>query len=171
MEVVLLDNNSPKISKKDNIVQVVKFTLFSCSAGIIQILVDTALTELPPLIFDHKLPYWACYLPALIASVVYNFTVNRKFTFKSANNVPIAMLKVALFYAVFTPVSTVLGNMAAEHFNAAEHNYINYIILGVTMICNFVTEFLYQRFVVFRGSINTNEIAQKEKEKEEAKKS
>ena len=160
-----MSENTPKLSKKETVMQAVKFTLFSTSAGIIQVLTDTLLNELPPILFDVQLSYWACYLPALVLSVVFNFTVNRKFTFKSANNIPLAMLQVALFYAVFTPVSTILGNMAATRFNAAENGYVHYIILGVTMITNFVTEFLFQKYVVFRKSVNTNDIAKKEAEK------
>lgn len=159
----------PKLSRKETVMQAVKFTLFSTSAGIIQVLTDTLLNELPPILFDVQLSYWACYLPALVLSVLFNFTVNRKFTFKSANNIPLAMLQVALFYAVFTPVSTVLGNMAAERFNAVENGYVHYIILGVTMITNFVTEFLFQKYVVFRKSVNTNDIAKKEAEKKARK--
>ena len=139
-----------KLSKKENIIQVIKFVFFSASAGLIQTLTFTLLTELPPRLFDKELSYWTCYLPALILSVVWNFTLNRKFTFKSATNVPIAMLKVAAYYAVFTPVSTILGNMAAEHFNAAENPVADYIILAVTMFANMTTEYLFQKFVVFR---------------------
>ena len=92
--------------------------------------------------------YGPMYLTALILSVVWNFTFNRKFTFKSASNVPIAMLKVLAFYAVFTPVSTILGN----HFTAAGVN--EYIVLGTTMACNLITEFLYDKFVVFRDALD-----------------
>ena len=166
-DCIVMEEKKPQLSKKENILQAVKFTLFSLSAGLIQIITDTILNEVPPRLFDVKLSYWACYLPALVLSVLWNFTFNRKFTFKSANNVPIAMLKVAAYYAVFTPVSTVLGNMAAEHFNAAENNVINYVILIVTMLINFVTEFLFDRFVVFRNSINTNDLAKKEQEKQQ----
>ena len=144
-------------AKKDNIIQVIKFVLFSTSAGIIQTLTFTLLTELPPKLFDKELPYWACYLPALVLSVVFNFTVNRKFTFKSASNIPVAMLKVALFYAVFTPVTTVLGNMAATKFDAANNPVADYLIFGVTMLLNLVTEFLYQKYFVFRDAIKTDE--------------
>lgn len=128
--------------KNESLIQAIKFTLFSISAGIIQVLVFTALEELPPLLFGRSLGYWPCYLPALIASVVWNFTFNRKFTFQSAANVPIAMLKVALYYAVFTPVSAVLGNLAAGHVS-------DYLILALTMLTNFVTEFLFDKYVVF----------------------
>ena len=62
-------------AKKDNIIQVIKFVLFSTSAGIIQTVTFTLLTELPPKLFETELPYWACYLPALVLSVVFNFTV------------------------------------------------------------------------------------------------
>ena len=152
----LKDTSKPPLSRKDNIIQAVKFTLFSASAGLIQILSFTALTELPPKLFDKELPYWLCYLPALILSVLWNFTFNRKFTFKSANNVPIAMLKVAAYYAVFTPLSTWLGQIAAQH------GINSYVVEIVTMLANFITEFIFDRFVVFRNSINTNELAKKE---------
>ena len=147
-------------AKKDNIIQVIKFVLFSTSAGIIQTVTFTLLTELPPKLFETELPYWACYLPALVLSVVFNFTVNRKFTFKSASNIPVAMLKVALFYAVFTPVTTVLGNMAATKFDAANNPVADYLIFGVTMLLNLVTEFLYQKYFVFRDAIKTDENAE-----------
>ena len=147
-------------AKKDNIIQVIKFVLFSTSAGIIQTLTFTLLTELPPRLFEKELPYWACYLPALVLSVVFNFTVNRKFTFKSASNIPVAMLKVALFYAVFTPVTTILGDMAATKFDAANNPVADYLIFGVTMLLNLVTEFLYQKYFVFRDAIKTEENTQ-----------
>ena len=147
-------------AKKDNIIQVIKFVLFSTSAGIIQTVTFTLLTELPPKLFETELPYWACYLPALVLSVVFNFTVNRKFTFKSASNIPVAMLKVALFYAVFTPVTTILGNMAATKFDAANNPVADYLIFGVTMLLNLVTEFLYQKYFVFRDAIKTDENAE-----------
>ena len=144
-------------AKKDNIIQVIKFVLFSTSAGIIQTVTFTLLTELPPKLFETELPYWACYLPALVLSVVFNFTVNRKFTFKSASNIPVAMLKVAAFYAVFTPVTTILGDMAATRFDAANNPIVDYLIFGVTMLLNLVTEFLYQKYFVFRDAIKTDE--------------
>jgi putative flippase GtrA len=137
------DTSAPELTTAQNVIQILKFTAFSFSAGIIQVLSFTLLNELT------DFPYWPSYLIALILSVLFNFTVNRRFTFKSANNVPVAMMKVAAFYLVFTPLSTWLGNRA----DIAGIN--EYIILGVTMVCNLITEFLYQRFFVFRGSINT----------------
>jgi len=137
----------PELTTKDNVIQAVKFVLFSASAGIIEAVSFTLLNELT------SLPYWPCYLTALVLSVLYNFTVNRRFTFKSAANVPIAMMKVAGFYLVFTPLSTWLGS-------AAEASGINeYIVLAVTMFTNLITEFLFCRFVVYRGTINTNKAA------------
>ncbi len=134
-----------KLTKKQNIVQIIKFALFSASAGIIQILTFTLLTELT------ELEYMFCYLPALILSVLWNFTVNRKFTFKSANNIPIAMLKVALFYCVFTPLSTWWGK------ELTELGVNDYIVEIGTMAVNLITEYLYCRFVVYRNSMNTRE--------------
>ena len=140
-----------KLTKQQTIVQVAKFVAFSMGAGIIQIVSYTLIHELT------GWAHWKCYLPSLILSVLYNFTVNRRYTFKSATNVPIAMLKVAFYYCIFTPVSTYLGNLA----ETAGIN--NYIIEAVTMVCNLVTEFLVCRFWVYRNSINTNKLAEKEK--------
>ena len=100
--------NTEQLTGKENAVQVLKFVLFSISAGIIETISFTILSEL------FKLPYWPSYLVALILSVLWNFTLNREFTFKSANNVPKAMFKVACFYLVFTPATTILGDYLAE---------------------------------------------------------
>ena len=143
------------LSKKENTAQVIKFTLFSISAGIIETLAFTLLNEV------FHLPYMPCYLTALILSVLWNFTLNREFTFKSANNVPLAMIKVACFYLVFTPLSTWWGTALT---NAGWNEYI---VLFGTMAVNLTTEFLYDRFFVFRGTMNTNKRAQKEMEKKE----
>lgn len=120
-----------------------KFLLISISAGIIQIGSFTIFNE----VFLWN--YWVAYLISLLLSIIWNFTINRKYTFKSANNITVAMLLVLAFYAVFTPVSTVLGNLA-------ETNGVNeYIVLAVTMITNFILEFLFTRFVVYRNSCDT----------------
>lgn len=132
-------------------IRVVKFTLFSLSAGLIEIGTFTLLNEI------LHLDYWVSYLIALVLSVVWNFTLNRKYTFKSAANVPIAMLKVALFYAVFTPVSTWL-----EHWYTTGLGWNEYVATILNMLLNFVTEFLYQRFFVFGKSIDTNAAAAEE---------
>lgn len=128
-----------------NVLQAIKFFLFSTSAGIIQTVSFTLIKEL------LKVPYWPAYLTALILSVVWNFTLNRRYTFQSAANVPVAMAKVFGFYVVFTPVSTYLGQVASD----AGVN--SYIILAVTMLTNLVTEFLFCKFVVYRGQENTRE--------------
>ena len=120
--------------------------LFSISAGVIEFISFAAL--------DHftNWQYWPKYLIALILSVLWNFTLNREFTFRSANNVPIAMLKVACFYAVFTPATTILGNYLAE---TKEVNDL--IVTGLNMAINLVTEYLYDRYFVFGKTIDTKQ--------------
>ena len=134
----------------------VKFLLFSISAGVIEIVSFALLNELTPW------SYWPCYLIALVLSVLWNFTLNRRFTFRSANNVPKAMLKVAAYYAVFTPLSTLLGNYLAETLGWNE-----YLVTAINMVLNFVTEYLFDTYVVFRGTIDTNDLAKKAAEKEQ----
>lgn len=121
-----------------------KFAFFSVSAGLIELGAFTLLNEV------FHLPYWISYLVALVLSVLWNFTLNRRYTFKSAANVPVAMLKVAAFYAVFTPLSTAL-----EHWMTATLGWNEYLATGLNMLLNFVTEFLYQRFFVFGKSLDT----------------
>lgn len=136
-----------KLTKEENLAQVVKFALFSVSAGIIETVTFTILDLVT------GWTYWPCYLIALILSVVWNFTLNREFTFKSANNVPVAMVKVAAFYCVFTPLSTWWGHALTSA------GWNEYVVLLGTMAVNLTTEFLYDRFFVFRDSMNTNQRA------------
>ena len=143
------------MEKKKEFWRAVKFVLFSASAGIIEIVVFALLNEL------LRLPYWLSYLAALVASVLWNFTLNRKFTFQSANNVPKAMLQVALFYAVFTPLSTLL-----EHVLTEKLGWNEYLATAINMGLNLITEYLYDRYVVFRDSIDTNERAKKQAEED-----
>lgn len=131
--------------KSKEILRMMKFVLFSISAGIIEMGVFALLNEFTPW------NYWPCYLTALVLSVLWNFTLNRKFTFQSANNVPVAMLKVAAFYCVFTPVTTVLGNYLAETLLWNE-----YLVTALNMALNLATEYLYDRFFVYRGTMDTN---------------
>ena len=135
--------------------QVVKFTLFSISAGLIQVAAFTLMETV------FHLPYWPSYLTALVLSVLWNFTFNRRYTFRSDASVGRSMLLVALFYAVFTPVSTWWGHV----LTTAGWNDI--LVLAITMAVNFVTEFLYQRFVVYRNRIDTNAVARRANEKAE----
>ena len=121
----------------------VKFTLFSISAGIIQIVSAELMLQV------FHIDYWICYLTSLILSIIWNFTLNRKVTFRSANNIPIAMLKIAGYYAVFTPLSTIGGDWLVNI------GWNETIVLILSMLLNFVTEFLFYRFVVFRNSIDT----------------
>lgn len=157
-------------NKKSNVFQAIKFALFSASAGIIQIVTFTLLNEvvIPNLNIQSEAlktvlsaEYGVCYLVALVLSVLWNFTFNRKFTFKSAANIKVAMLKIFGFYCVFTPVSTIIGEAVTRNiaWEGAE-----YVVLACTMATNMISEFLFCKFVVYKGNENTNSLAQKEKE-------
>lgn len=144
--------------KNKNLLQAIKFALFSASAGIIQVASFTLLNEvvLPNInIHNEKLmailsaEYGVCYLVALTLSVLWNFTFNRRFTFKSAANIPVAMAKVFGFYLVFTPVSVYLGELATGK------GVNEYIVLALTMLSNMVLEYLFCKFVVYRNQENT----------------
>ena len=139
--------------RKKELLRSVKFTLFSISAGVVEILSFTLLDLVTPW------SYWPKYLIALVLSVIWNFTLNRRYTFKSAANVPIAMLKVFGYYCVFTPLSTLFGNFLAEKLLWNE-----YIVTALNMIINFVTEFIFDRFFVFGKSLDTNDLAKKDEQ-------
>lgn len=131
------------MKKKDEWTQFIKFTLFSISAGAIQTGSFALLNEL------SGLPYWPNYLVAVSLSVIWNFTLNRRYTFKSANNVPVAMTKIFIYYLFFIPITT-WGGDAIVNLGVNE-----YIVLGVTMILNFVTEFLFSKIFIYRNQMNT----------------
>ena len=126
------------MTKKQEIKQAILYTLIAASAGIIQAGSFALFEEV------LHMPYWPSYLISLILSVLWNFTINRKYTFKSTSNITKAMLLVALFYLVFTPLST----WAGDALTAAGWN--DYLVLALTMIVNLVTEFLYQKYIIFK---------------------
>ena len=134
------------MKKKENIIQAFKFLLFSCSAGLIQVGAFALLDSV------FKLEYWPSYLIALILSVVWNFTLNRNFTFKSSSNIPASLFLVFCYYLVFTPISTYLGQLWAD----AGGNH--YLVLFTNMIANLITEFLFDKYIVFKDKIKNNKI-------------
>ena len=138
--------------KKKELMRSFKFLFFSILAGLIEIVVFSLLNELT------GWSYWPGYLIALVLSALWNFTFNRRYTFQSANNIPVAIGKVAVFYLIFTPLSTLLGSYLADTLLWNE-----YLVTILNMIANFVLEFLYDRFFVFRDSIDSNDVAKKNK--------
>ena len=139
-----------KITQNKELLRGIKFFLFSISAGVIQILSFTLLNEIV------QLEEWVSYSIALCLSVVWNFTFNRRYTFQSATNVPKAMALAALFYVFFAPASIWLENFLIEG-----HGWNEYLVTLINMALNLVLEFPYQKFVVFRNSIDTNDLAKR----------
>ncbi len=144
------------INAKVEAVRSIKFILVSISAGIVQIGVFTFMNELT------EFRYWICYLTALICSVIWCFTINRRYTFQSAKNVPKAMAMVFAFYIVFTPASTLLGNYLAETLMWNE-----YVVTGINMALNLSLEYLYDTFIVYRNDMDNNDIAKRKQKQPE----
>ncbi len=136
-------------TERTELIRTIKFFLFSISAGVIEIGAFTILYEV------LHWTYWVAYLIALVLSVIWNFTLNREFTFRSAKNVPVAMAQVAAYYAVFTPVTTILGN-----YLEGTLGWNGELVTILNMVLNFVTEYLFERFVVFGKTLDTNKRAQ-----------
>jgi putative flippase GtrA len=140
--------NKESSTFKKELWRFVKFGLFSISAGLVETGIFYLLGQVP------SFGYWACYLPALIASVIWNFSWNRQFTFFSTAHIPTAMLKTFAYYLVFTPLSTILGNWLVE-VRYAGYPAADDIVYFITLVINFITEFLYQRYYVFHGKVDT----------------
>ncbi len=146
----MLSQNQTKKDRTE-VWRAVKFTLFSISAGIIQVLSFALFHDVL-----HFEAYWLSYLPSLVLSVLWNFTFNRRYTFRSDANIGKSMALVALYYLVFTPLSSWWGQALS---NAGVHDWI---VQAINMLINFVTEFLYQKLVVYRHQMDTNDIARKQ---------
>lgn len=152
-----------KSENRKELGRVIKFVLFSISAGVIEIVAETLLEKLFPweaVTGNGQVKYWGSYLIALILSVIWNFTFNRKFTFKSAANVPVAMLKVFAFYLVFTPLTTLLQKFLCGFDWKALDGAKGQITTVINMIINLTTEYVYDRFFVFKDSLDTNKKAE-----------
>ena len=149
-----------RLTRRQEVVKGFKFILFEASAGLVQFLVFTILFT------GLTLPYRWSYVPALVASVLWSFTANRKFTFKSVSNIPVAMIKVAFYYCLFTPLSTWLGGALNDfRWGGVSSGAQGYIVLVGTMIVNLVTEFCVYRFWVYRRSINSSAAGQREQQR------
>ena len=131
--------------KRKELWRTVKFLAFSAGAAVIQVGSFTLLNE------AFHVAHWLAYLTSLILSIIWMFTLNRKFTFKSAGNIPVAMLKTLLYYAVFTPLST----WWTAVLTGSGVGWNEYLVLAATMLINCSTEYLYDRFVVFGDSLDT----------------
>ncbi len=142
-----MTNENPSPARKQSLLRALKFLLFSASAGIVQAVSFTLLNEVAHMV------YWPAYLIALTLSVLWNFTLNRRFTFKSAANIPVAMLKVIGYYCVFTPLSTWWGDALTNI------GWNEYVVLFGTMVVNLVTEYLFCTFIVYKGQMDNNKQA------------
>ena len=159
---------TPK-EKRAEFWKTVKFLLFSLSAGAIEFCSFWFMTScIPHPVFMDAQYKWVPLTISLALSVIWNFTFNRKFTFQSANNVPIAMLKVLAYYLVFGPLS--IGFVQLYLIDYLKLEKWELLLKIAVMFVNLVTEFLYQRWFVFGKSIDTNDIAKKRLAKEEQEK-
>ena len=147
-----------KKEKKVEVIRAIKFAIVSASAGIVEAIVFTAINEL------GDFPYYVNYLTALIASIIWCYTINRKYTFKSDKPVKVILLYAAAFYAVFTPATTLLGSWLTGSLGWNE-----YVATAINMALNLSLEYLYDTFVVYRNNMDNNDVAKKEREKAKKK--
>lgn len=138
------EDKPAKPTKLQQFIQILKFTGFSISAGVIQLVSFGIMYD-----WTGWLPWWPAYLISVILSVVWNFTFNRKFTFKAANNVPLAMCLVIIYYCAFTPLSVFGGDAIAAQLPAN----LGMLVTFMMMLVNFVTEFIWDKLVVFNQKV------------------
>lgn len=148
-----------KRAKRKGVVQFIKYALCAASAGIIQIVLFSILQTVLPkdmgnihfIVEDMQLGTFIATTVALCASILWNFTFNRKFTFKDAGNVPLAMFLAFLFYVPFYPFQTwyvhTIKTLLSHHINV---DGAGIIAEASVMAINFALEFIWQKFVVFR---------------------
>ena len=148
-----------KSSKLKQLIQLLVFTGFMASAGVIQFVTTGLLSTWTGLMSEDSGYYWIAYLVGLVLSVMWSFTFNRKFTFKAANNVPLAMGLVVIYYCAFAPLSTFGANAIVNAWKDAagagwDQNY-EMVITASMMLLNFFTEFFWDKFVVFNEKVTS----------------
>lgn len=148
-----------KKEKRKGVLQFIKYALCAASAGIIQLALFSILQAVIPqsgktirfIVEDMDLVTFISTTVALCASILWNFTFNRKFTFKDAGNVPKAMLLAFLFYVPFYPFQTwYVHTIKSLLLGPLSTQASGIIAEGSVMVINFVLEFMWQKFVVFR---------------------
>lgn len=135
-----------KLSKKQQFLQLLKFTVFMASAGAIQLLSTTTLHQWTGWLADY---YWVAYVIGLTLSVIWSFTFNRKFTFKAANNVPLAMVLVIIYNCLIVIPLAWGGDELVKLWG----NDLGIVVTIITMLINFVTEFFWDKFIVFNKRV------------------
>ena len=158
-----LDAEEEKAAKKEKrktLFQIIKYAICTASAGLIEFITFTILTKTPILssmanekvwfFTENNLAWFVATAIALFLSIVWNFTINRKFTFKSAGNVPRAMSLAFLFYVPFFPFKLWFNSYMPEHLGVD-----SLLIEVITMLINGVLEFCWQKFVIYRKEQDT----------------
>ena len=135
-----------KPSKNQQFIQFIKFTLFSASAGAIQLLSTTILHQWTGWLLDY---YWLAYIIGLTLSVIWNFTFNRKFTFKAANNIPLAMTLVIIYNCIIV-VPLALGGDALVNLWGEQWGIL---VTAISLLINFITEFFWDKYIVFNQKV------------------
>ena len=169
--------------KNSSVWQAVKYFLCAASAGLIQFVTFTILST----VFDKtgvtasmgkmwffgemdKSLFTATTI-ALGLSIIWNFTLNRKFTFKAANNVPLAMGLAFLFYVPFYPFQTwyvgAVTGAIRDAIGQPEATWPSIIAEGTVMLINGILEFCWQKFVVFRMPKGKDVMPEEENAEEE----
>lgn len=158
--------------KNGSVWQAIKYFLCAASAGLIQFVTftimktafdKTGVTESMGTMWFFQDINKTTFIATTIAlglSVLWNFTLNRKFTFKAANNVPLAMGLAFLFYVPFYPFQTWYVGAVENAINNSvgyEASWGAIIAEGTVMLINGILEFCWQKFVVFRNSGKTEE--------------
>ncbi|MDE7330601.1 MAG: GtrA family protein [Clostridia bacterium] len=145
------ENESPaapaKMTKTQQFLQFLKFTAFSASAGVIQLLTTTTLHQWTGWLIDY---YWIAYIIGLTLSVIWNFTFNRKFTFKEAHNIKLAMVLVILYNCIIV-IPLAFGGNELERLWGPD---LGIVVTVITLLINFVTEFAWDKLVVFNKKSN-----------------
>lgn len=162
------ENKKINSKKKENFIQVLKYTLCAGSAGVIEAASFALLIWLLGLTVKDSQSFtninflgsemnWiqiVAQMVSLALSVVWNFTLNRKFTFQSNANVPKVLALAFAFYIPFYPASTLfVGWFAAYLTGAGAIVVAGYLPKALAMIANFVLEFVWQKFFVFRDKL------------------
>lgn len=117
------------------------FLYFSLGAGVIKLVSFLLLSLIDS---GHGAVLVLAEIVSVVLSGLFNFTWNRKFTFRSTNNIVPGMFLYGLYSLIATPA------VASFIVDLTRRGWADWLAKAMKMALHFILDSLYCKFVIFR---------------------